>query len=194
MIRLNHKIIIGLSKRPVWSRAAVCLGLACISWSALNAAQQAAQSLGPDFRFYLRLKNEEFMRMMLPKESFLLGMVRNVHEEIKSRKADGRNLAPLGIDALISPKQMLMEAYSREIERVIGLFGEISQLEMTARRRADVTVLQLLSELRKQTKAILDAQTFIVADAAGLGGEARPSGEPAAGPAATAPLPPSVSR
>jgi TolA-binding protein len=125
----------------------------------------AAESEG--VRYTLRLKNEDFMRMAVPREKYLLGLVRSVTEEVKARRFTGDELSRLGIDALMSPKQLLLNAYIEEINRIYGLTGEISALETKARRKVDWQVLEALAVLRKQVAALLESSYTVPFDSAG---------------------------
>ena len=111
-----------------------------------------------DLRYNLRLKNEEFMRMAVPKEKYLLGLARNVTEEVKARRLTSEEMSSLGIDALVSPRQMLLNAYVQEINRVFGLLGEISALEGKARKKVDWQALEALAVLRRQVTGILESR------------------------------------
>lgn len=162
---------------------------------ALAGIPQARSSVPPessseveDLRYTLRLKNEEFMRMAVPKEKYLLGLVRNVTEEVKARRLTSKEMSSLGIDALISPKQMLLDAYVQEINRVFGLLGEISALESKARKRVDWQALESLAVLRKDVTGILESRVFLPSDSiltqdTGSGTKPDAKSEAAAGPA-----------
>jgi len=126
--------------------------------SGLSAAGQDAPE-ADDIHFALRLRNEEFLRMVVPKEKYLLGLARNITEEVKIRKFDGGELSALNIDVLISPKQILVNAYAREMEKLTGLLGKISGLETKARKRLDWRSIEALAELRKRVFTILESRT-----------------------------------
>jgi TolA-binding protein len=119
-----------------------------------------------DVRYYFRLQNEEFMRMMVPKEKYLLGLVKNILEEIKDRKSEGKNVSALGIDVMVTPKQTFLDAYVLELEKVFGLFEAISKLETKARKKADLSALEILSGLRGELREFLENQPLFKPDSA----------------------------
>ena len=109
-----------------------------------------------ELEYYLRLRNEEFIQTMIPKEKFLLGLVQNVNEEIRDRLSEGLQLSDLGIEKVIPPREAVVDEYIQELQRVVALLDEISVLEREARRRVDFQVLASLTELRRQVRKIID--------------------------------------
>jgi TolA-binding protein len=142
------------------------IGLLYLTPICLAGSSAAGQKdpAADDIRFTLRLRNEEFLRMVVPKEKFLLGLARNITEEFRIRKFDGGELSALNIDVLISPKQMLVNAYVREMEKLTALAGKISGLETKARKRLDWPSIEALAELRKRVFTILDSRTVSPSD------------------------------
>ena len=63
-------------------------------------------------RFYLQMKNEDFLRAMVPKEKFLLSLVQNVNQEIWRRKSEGLQESDLGMEELVSPEERVVEAHA----------------------------------------------------------------------------------
>jgi TolA-binding protein len=110
--------------------------------------------------YYLRLRNDEFMQMMIPKEKYLLGQVFNIHEEIRERNSEGMRILDLGIDEAISPKKSISDMYAQEVDRILRLSQEIVKLERKARMQADMRVLESLAGLKKQIQNILGADSF----------------------------------
>ena len=111
--------------------------------------------------YYLRLRNEEFVQMMVPKEKFLLDMIRSIHEEIQERNLAGVQSPDLGIDQVVSPKETISNQYAREIERIVQISGELSKFERKARMKADMQVLEGISNLRTQIRNILGEKPFL---------------------------------
>jgi len=101
-------------------------------------------------QYYGRLRTEEFLSTMVPKERFLLVFMKNIQEEIKTRRAEGNEIAQWGIEIPVSPLEELKRAYTDEIERNLQLLAEIDRLERKARQKADLSVLSALSGLRQK--------------------------------------------
>lgn len=129
---------------------------------------------------------------MIPKEKVLLVQSRHIFEEVKARRAQGRDVSALDLEAVTSSRQLFLDAYAGEVGRVLSLFDEIAKLESTARRRANLSALEILAGLRRKVRDILEravqsaaAETTAAADA----GSAREIQEapPEPGPAAAGP-------
>ncbi len=114
----------------------------------------------PNAGYYLRLRNEEFVQMMVPKEKFLLDMVRSIHEEMQERNLSGIQLLDLGIDQVVSPRETISSLYAREVERIVQVSSELYKLERKARLKADMQVLEGVSNLRAQIRNILGEKPF----------------------------------
>lgn len=107
-------------------------------------------SSGESKGYYGRLRTEEFLSAMVPKERFLLVLMKNIQEEIKTRKAKGNQIVQWGIEIPLSPLEELRKAYTAEIEKNLQLLTEIDRLERKARQKADLSVLSALSDLRQK--------------------------------------------
>ena len=108
--------------------------------------------------FYDRLRSEDFMQMMIPKEKYLLGLVKNVSEELADRRSEGYDAADLGIDAVRSPKDVLMEDYDSEVRAMERLISQIENLEIQAKRRVDLGILRSLEQLKDRLKTFLSEE------------------------------------
>ena len=106
-------------------------------------------------RFYLQMKNEDFLRAMVPKEKFLLSLVQCVNQEIWRRKSEGLQESDLGMDQLVSPEERVVEALLMELDLVAGLLDEITDLERRAKQKVDFRVLEALSELKNRVFSLL---------------------------------------
>jgi TolA-binding protein len=139
---------------PAWTMVAVLLALAMAG--AAPAASPADKAGQADTRYYLRLKNEEFLRLMIPKEKVLLVQSRHIFEEAKARRAEGRDLSALDLETAVSPRQLFLDAYAGEIGKVLSLFDDIAKLESMARQRANLSALEILAGLRQKIRDILE--------------------------------------
>ncbi|HEX9934904.1 MAG TPA: hypothetical protein VGB38_06870, partial [bacterium] len=110
--------------------------------------------------FYLRLRNEEFVQMMIPRERFLLDQARSVFEEIKERNAEGVKGPDLGIDRVMTPKETIYGQFIRELDRIVELSHEVSRLERMARLRSDMQALESLARLKTQIQNLLGRDPF----------------------------------
>ena len=118
-----------------------------------------AQNLSPlekGQQYYLKLKNEDFMRAMLPKEEFLLGIVQNVTEEIRARESEGEDLSDLGIEKIVSPEEKITDEYVQEFQKIGRLIDEISRLERKAKEKVNLRVLRALSDLKEHVREIIE--------------------------------------
>ena len=118
-----------------------------------------AQNLSPlkeGQQYYLKLKNEDFMQAMVPKEEFLLGIVQNVTDEIHARESEGDDLSDLGIEKVVSPEEKITDEYVQEFQRIGQLIDEISRLEQKAKEKVDLNVLRALSNLKERVRKIIE--------------------------------------
>ena len=108
-------------------------------------------------QYYLQLKKDDFFEAIIPKEKFLLGIVISVNDEIEERRLSGMNISELGIREVISPEEMVLDEYIREMERMAQLIDDIELLERKARQRIDLEALKDLSNLKESIKFILES-------------------------------------
>ena len=113
-------------------------------------------------KYYSRLRSQDFMKMMIPKEKFLLGIVKNVTDELGERRKEGQNAEDLGIDDIRSPKDALIHDYDSELRAMEGLILQIESLELQAKRRVDMDVLRSLEQLKERLKTFLTAEIKIL--------------------------------
>jgi TolA-binding protein len=133
--------------------------------SALGSSAAAQNNpIADDIRFALRLRNEEFLRMVVPKEKYLLGLVKSLADEVKARRSEGGELSALDNDVMVSPKQMLVNAYAREMDKMAVLLDEISGLENKARKQLDWRSIEALAELRKRVYTLLESRAVPTSD------------------------------
>lgn len=139
-----------------------------IQASSLLGQDSTAVSPRRSLNYYLRLRNEEFLQTMIPKERFLLGIIKTVHEEVRHRRAEGIQFSDLGFDEITTPEDVFIDEYEAEVERIVDLLDEISDLERQARRRVNFKVLSALTALKAQVRQILKIDEPTVHDAASL--------------------------
>lgn len=118
-----------------------------------SATDNAASS---SLRYYVQMQNEEFLRTMIPKEKYLLGLVRNVSNELKERRSEGLSASALGVDEMKRPEDVIAEAYSEEFNHILDLLNEIEHLESKAKQKADITSLQSLAQLKEKVKNVIE--------------------------------------
>jgi TolA-binding protein len=116
---------------------------------------QSVDSLDQSPQYYLQLKKEEFLSTMIAKEKYLLGLAQNVNLEIESRRAEGVPASEMGVREIISPQDQVVNAYEREINRILVVLERIEELEREARRKADLEALEALSGLKKRVQEVL---------------------------------------
>jgi TolA-binding protein len=128
-------------------------------------------------KYYSRLRSQDFMKMMIPKEKFLLGIVKNVTDELAERRKEGETAAGLGIDEIRSPKDALISDYDSELRAMEGLITQIESLELQAKRRVDIDILRSLEQLKERLKTFLTAEIKILDEQAKEQTEQMHSGE-----------------
>ncbi|MBN1781429.1 tetratricopeptide repeat protein [bacterium] len=111
-----------------------------------------------DSHYYNRLRTDDFMKMMIPKEKFLLGLVKDVSDELAARRAEGQSVKDLGIDEATSPKDVLKSDYDSEVRAMEELISQIESLELQAKRRVDLDVLKSLEQLKERLKTFLNRE------------------------------------
>ena len=129
----------------------------------LNLSFLTAQETSPSesgLTYYHNLKNEDFLRTMVPKEGFLLEFVKNVNDEINRRRSEGVTLSDLGIREVLPPEELFVGEYVRELQRVVDLQEEIIQLERSAKQQVNFRVLEALSRLKKRVREIIEDDKF----------------------------------
>ncbi len=126
------------------------------SFSSLLYAQ-GTELLGERIQYYLQLKKDDFFEAMIPKEKFLLGIVKSVNEEIEERRLSGMSISELGIREVISPDEIVLDGYIEEMKKMAQLIDDIELLERKARQRVDLEALKDLSDLKESIKLILES-------------------------------------
>ncbi len=107
-------------------------------------------------RFYNQLESEEFSITMIPKEEFLLGIVESVNGEIRRRLLEGADISELGVDEVVPKDQVTLDDYEKEVQRIVELIDEIARLERLAKRKTNLEVLGMLSDLKSRVREILN--------------------------------------
>ena len=138
------------------SRILTCLLFVSLISSASYLPAQESSPSESGLKYYLQLRNEEFLQAMIPKERFLLGLVQGVHEEMKARRLEGADLSDLGILEAIPPEQVFIEAYEKELQRVVALMDEIERLEREAKRQSDFQIIKALSRLKNRVRELIE--------------------------------------
>jgi len=146
-----HNALAGKIHKQLWPIALPLLVL-CL-FPALSA--EIASDENSETHFYNRLRSDDFMKMMIPKEKYLLGVVKNVSEELADRRSEGQSGVDLGIEDVRSPKDVLMEDYDSEVRAMERLISQIEELEMQAKRRVDLDLLKSLEQLKERLKTFL---------------------------------------
>jgi TolA-binding protein len=117
---------------------------------------QESPGEGTNSRYYYRLKSEEFLETVIPKEKYLLALVQNVNEEMWARMKEGAYSSELSVDKLVSPHETLVDSYNKELEKVLLLLDEINLLEKKAKQSVNFEALTSLSNLRTQVRKIIE--------------------------------------
>jgi len=123
--------------------------------SSFGLGQESAGE-GTNLRYYYRLKSEEFLETVIPKEKYLLALVQNVNEEMWARMKEGTYSSELSADQLVSPRESLLDSYNKELEKVLLLLDEINLLEKKAKQKVNFEALKSLSNLRTQVRKIIE--------------------------------------
>ncbi|MBN2414957.1 tetratricopeptide repeat protein [bacterium] len=139
------------------------------------AADDTAGSAAPAelrFRYYAELAKQDFLTLFVPKEKYLFELVRNITSELERRRAEGADLAELGIDELTTPEEKIRSQYEQELELLVRLMDDIQTLEIQAKRKADLEVLDALEKLKKRLRTILETRNIDMTERRLSGGAA----------------------
>lgn len=109
-------------------------------------------------RFYLDLKTKRFLHKMAIKEQLLLGLIRDVTEEVQIRKKAGLAQEDAGLDLVYSKEDQLVKEYDAEIQAIKGIVSEIERLESTVQQMEDLKLIEEVEQLKDRLMAILDDQ------------------------------------
>lgn len=138
------------------SRIVFLLYVFLILQQSYRAAAQDRFAETPSLNYYYKLKTDEFLTAMLIKERFLLGIAENVQKEVDLRRREGVSVDDLGIREIATPSEIILDRYTKELNRVVALLDEISRLERKAKRKVNLEALGILSDLRSQVRAIIE--------------------------------------
>ncbi len=126
---------------------------------------QRQNSLAIDFdmrlRFYLDQKTKRFLHRMAIKEQLLLQLIRDVAEEIQSRKKAGLAEDEAGLDLIYSKEEQLVKEYDAEILAIKKIVGEIERLELTVQQMEDLKLIEEVEQLKDRLMVILDDQKLL---------------------------------
>lgn len=132
----------------------------CISSFPLYSQNYTFTQIG--IYYYNNLDKNEFFNFMLPKEKFLLHLVENISKEIHERGIKGELGSDIGIDQIIPKEVEVMDSYEEEINKILDLLDEIKLLEKRARKKVDLEILNLLSNLRNSVENILEENSVTI--------------------------------
>lgn len=124
----------------------------------------AANPAGPKCRYYAEMTKDEFLGRFLPKEKYLLEVVKNITSELERRRAEGIDLSGLGVGALVSPEEKIRSQYEQELDILASLMEEIQKLEVQAKRKADLRVLDDLEKLKNRLRTILESRNMDISE------------------------------
>ncbi|HHS14388.1 MAG TPA: tetratricopeptide repeat protein, partial [bacterium] len=128
--------------------------LFCLMHTRVVFSQEIVSPPSADYSYYLQLQNDEFYKMMIPRERFLLDLVETVNYEITKRKSEGTSLSDLGVYDIVSPEEKRLDALVDEMKRIRNLLGEIEKLERLAKQQVNFEILELLSGLKARIREV----------------------------------------
>jgi len=108
-------------------------------------------------------KTSDFYYDMVYKEQFLTILMDNLVEELRERKKEKQPISRI-FDALVShdmsdDSDSLIQAYSQEIRRVLGLMDELKQLEKKADQENDLSVRARAAAIKNELKRAIEGTT-----------------------------------
>lgn len=138
-----------------------CLFVCFLYFLMMGAPPAGAQSEpAVDPQQALRQSNEIFLRGMITKEAFLLGIVRSVNEELMQRRSEGLTAVELGVADFMTPEETLLDDYMDEFRRISEILEQIVELESLAKRQIHMEALQVLTSLRERVNLLLRSGTL----------------------------------
>ncbi len=107
-------------------------------------------------------KTRDFYYDMVYKEQFLTTLLDNLVDELKQRRKEGENLAPVfeGILGGVQGTQAdsLIQTYSAETKRIVALIRQFQGLETRADAENDVVIRERAKAVRDELRAALDGK------------------------------------
>lgn len=108
-------------------------------------------------------KTSDFYFDMVYKEQFLTVLMDNLVQEIKERKKEKQPISGI-FDAIVTHSadagsDSLIQAYSGEIRRVLGLMDQLKQLEEEADQKNDLSVRARAEAIKEELKRAVEGKT-----------------------------------
>ena len=110
-------------------------------------------------------KTSDFYYDMVYKEQFLSVLMDNLVEELKERRKEKQPISQI-FDALVShdrsdDSDSLIQAYSQEIRRVLGLMDQLKQLEKEADQKNNLSVQTRAEAIKDKLKRAVEGKTRV---------------------------------
>ncbi|MFQ5751254.1 MAG: tol-pal system YbgF family protein, partial [bacterium] len=106
--------------------------------------------------FYLDQKSKTFLTDMAVNEKLLLQMIQNITRELKARGKTAKIDKEIGRPELYSNADTLIAEYSNELNSLLEIIAEITQLEKVVEQHNDVSAWESLAALREKVIRLLD--------------------------------------
>ena len=107
-------------------------------------------------------KTRDFYFEMVYKEQFLTILLNNLVDELKQRRKEGENLAPIFEGVLAGAEgadgDSLVQNYSAEMKRIVSLIERFKKLESKADAENDVVVRERAKAIQDQLRAALSGK------------------------------------
>ena len=110
-------------------------------------------------------KTSDFYYDMVYKEQFLTRLMDNLVEELKERKKEKQPVSGI-FDAIVTHdaaagSDSLIQAYSQEIRRALGLMDQLKQLEREADQKNDVSIRARAAAIKDELKRAIEGKTRV---------------------------------
>jgi len=102
---------------------------------------------------------DDFYHEMLVRESYLTYLLKSINREIRLRNKEGNLVNPQTLDEAMGVRVDLIQAYQKELSRVISLYDDLSKLEKQARRGATPGAVREIDSLKTRLAELLGAET-----------------------------------
>jgi len=99
-------------------------------------------------QFYVDLKTKRFLKKMTVRETFLMQMIYNITQEIKSRGKEKSVDEEIGFSLIYDESNKLLMSYSKEIDAILNIIKELENLEAFVKRSDDLKLLDELNHVK----------------------------------------------
>lgn len=133
-----------------------CLPLLAQTSHAPATSNSGKRMLQDRALFYLDRDHTLFLNELVRREKHLIRLVRNITKELEARGAKAINIDNIPLTAIYGHRQNLVAEYNAEVDAVLHLIADIERLHEIMDLQSGLELLQPLSDLRQELKALFN--------------------------------------